>query len=154
MPGNYMTELLRAVPISPDDSNVYYGAGVGIYKSGPFGPVYGHGGWVPGYSSSLRYYPDHEVTVAFQINTDVGIVDDTTAVVSEMEERLAQIAISANNAIHTEGNSVAVCPTGESSVAKLANGSPNYSNEVCSNHSGTWHRSLGCMIAGLGSSCR
>ncbi len=117
MPGNYLAELLRAVPISPDDSNVYYGAGVGIYKSGSFGPVYGHGGWIPGYSSSLRYYPDHEVTVAFQINTDIGIVDDTTAVVSEMEERLAQIAISANHAVHTEGNTVAICPTGESSVA-------------------------------------
>lgn len=100
MPGDYLKELLRAVPISPDDPNVYYGAGVGIYRSGPFGPVYGHGGWIPGYSSSLRYYPDHGVTIAFQINTDVGIVDDTTTVVSEMEDRLAQIAISANNAMH------------------------------------------------------
>ncbi|MGB5986602.1 MAG: serine hydrolase domain-containing protein [Desulfobacterales bacterium] len=100
MPGDYLKELLRAVPISPDDTKVCYGAGVGIYRSGPFGPVYGHGGWIPGYSSSLRYYPDHGVTIAFQINTDVGIVDDTTAVVSEMEERLAQIAISAENAMH------------------------------------------------------
>jgi hypothetical protein len=29
------------------------------------------------YSSSLRYYPDHRVAIAFQINTDVGIVDRT-----------------------------------------------------------------------------
>lgn len=100
MPCNYLKELLRAVPVSSDDPNIYYGAGVGIYRSGPFGPVYGHGGWIPGYSSSLRHYPDHGVTIAFQINTDVGIVDNTTAVVSEMEERLAQIAISANNAMH------------------------------------------------------
>ena len=104
MPGNYLRELLRAVPTSPDDPNVYYGAGVGIYQSGPFGPVYGHGGWIPGYSSSLRHYPDHGVTIAFQINTDVGIVDDTTAVVSEMEERLAKIAISASNAMHASRN--------------------------------------------------
>jgi D-alanyl-D-alanine carboxypeptidase len=108
MPGDYLKELLRAVPISPDDPNVYYGAGVGIYRSGPFGPAYGHGGWVPGYSSSLRYYPDHGVTIAFQINTDIGIVDDAMPVVREMEARLAEIAISANNAMHTDGNSAAI----------------------------------------------
>lgn len=103
--GDYLTELLRAIPISPADPNVYYGAGVGIYRTGLFGPVYGHGGWIPGYSSSLRYYPNHGVTIAFQINTDIGIVDDTTSVVREMEARLAEIAISANHAMHTNGNS-------------------------------------------------
>ncbi len=97
MPGDYLVELLRSVPISPDTNDVQYGAGVGIYRSGAFGPVYGHGGWIPGYSSSLRYYPDHVVTIAFQINTDIGIVDDTTPVVREMEARLAQIAISASS---------------------------------------------------------
>lgn len=96
MPGDYLKELLQAVQISPDDPNVHYGLGVGIYRSSPFGPSRGHGGWIPGYSSSLRHYADHGVTVAFQINTDIGIVDDTTALVSEMEERLAQIAIAAN----------------------------------------------------------
>ena len=97
MPDDYLVELLRAVPISPDTPDVQYGAGVGIYRSGAFGPVYGHGGWIPGYSSSLRYYPDHGVTIAFQINTDIGIVDDTTPVVREMEARLAEIAISASS---------------------------------------------------------
>lgn len=96
---------LQAVPISPDDPNAHYGLGVGIYRSSPFGPRNGHGGWIPGYSSSLRHYADHGVTVAFQINTDIGIVDDTTTVVTEMEKRLAQIAIAANNSMHTDGNS-------------------------------------------------
>jgi D-alanyl-D-alanine carboxypeptidase len=102
MSGDYLPELLQAVPISPENPNVHYGAGVGIYRSGPFGPVFGHGGWIPGYSSSLRYYPDHGVSIAFQINTDIGIVDDTTPVVREMEERLAQIVISANKHLSTE----------------------------------------------------
>lgn len=97
MPGDYLVELLRAIPVSPDTTDAQYGAGVGIYRSGAFGPVYGHGGWIPGYSSSLRYYPDHGVTIAFQINTDIGIADDTTPVVQEMEARLAQIAISASS---------------------------------------------------------
>ncbi|MEA1989211.1 MAG: serine hydrolase domain-containing protein [Pseudomonadota bacterium] len=104
MPGDYLKELLRGVQVSPDNISIFYGAGVGIYRSGPFGPVYGHGGWIPGYSSSLRYYLDYGVTVAFQINTDVGIVDDSTTVISEMEERLAQVAISASNAMHSSRN--------------------------------------------------
>ena len=55
-----------------------YGAGVAIYADTPRGPVYGHGGWIPAYVSSLRHYAAHGVTVAFQINTDVGIADDTS----------------------------------------------------------------------------
>jgi D-alanyl-D-alanine carboxypeptidase len=94
MTGDYLTELLKGVPVSPDESDIYYGAGVGIYRSGPFGPVYGHGGWIPGYTSSLRHYPDQGVTIAFQINTDIGIVDDSTAVISEMEKKLAETVIS------------------------------------------------------------
>jgi len=93
MTGDYLTELLKGVPISPEDSDIYYGSGIAIYRSGPFGPVYGHGGWIPGYSSSLRHYPAYGVTIAFQINTDIGIVDDRTAVVSEMEKKLAEIVI-------------------------------------------------------------
>ncbi|MCW9014550.1 MAG: beta-lactamase family protein [Gammaproteobacteria bacterium] len=97
MPHPYLDELLNSVPISPDTAEIQYGAGIGIYRTGPFGPVYGHGGWVPGYSSSLRYYPDHGVAIAFQINTDIDIVDDTTNLVSEMEARLAEIIISATS---------------------------------------------------------
>ena len=95
MSGSYLDELLNSVPISPDTPDIQYGAGVGIYRTDPFGPVYGHGGWAPGYSSSLRYYPDHGIAIAFQINTDIGIVDDTTPVMREMEARLAEIVISA-----------------------------------------------------------
>jgi hypothetical protein len=28
---------------------------------------------ITGYSSSLRYYPEHRVAIAFQINSDIGI---------------------------------------------------------------------------------
>ncbi|MBW2631608.1 MAG: beta-lactamase family protein [Deltaproteobacteria bacterium] len=96
MSDSYLDELLNSVPISPDTPDIQYGAGVGIYRTGPFGPVYGHGGWIPGYSSSLRYYLNHGIAIAFQINTDIGIVDDTTPVMSEMEARLAEIVTSAN----------------------------------------------------------
>ena len=100
MSGAYLVELLRSIPINPDKTNIQYGAGIWIYRVGPFGPVYGHGGWIPGYSSSLHYYPDHGIAIAFQINTDIGIVDNTTPAVREMAERLAEIVISAKNSLH------------------------------------------------------
>jgi len=95
MAGPYLDEMLKSVRISPDTPDIQYGAGVGVYRTSPFGPVYGHGGWIPGYSSSLRYYPVHGVSIAFQINTDIGIADDSTPVMREMEAGLASIALPA-----------------------------------------------------------
>lgn len=91
MEGPYLDDLLSARPISAELLDVSYGAGVGIHKTGPIGPWYNHGGWIPGYSSSLRYYPEHRVAIAFQINTDIGIVDDSTALYEEMAARLEQV---------------------------------------------------------------
>ena len=76
--------------------DIQYGLGVAIYRTGHFGPVYGHGGWIPGYSSSLRYYPDHKVAISFQINTDIGVVDNKTNMIREIETRLADIVMSTN----------------------------------------------------------
>ena len=66
---------------------------VAIHRGGPLGPSYGHGGWIPGYCSSLRYYPELGLAVAFQINTDVGIADDSTDLVPALEAALADLAI-------------------------------------------------------------
>ena len=90
----YLDRLLDGVPVSPDAPGILYSAGVAIYSDTPRGPVYGHGGWIPGYVSSLRHYADHGVTVAFQINTDVGIVDDSTDLVPALEAALADLAIA------------------------------------------------------------
>lgn len=93
MDAPYVGDLLAAVPIDPRNPKVEYGLGVAIHRSGSYGAVYGHGGWIPGYSSSLRYYADHEVSIAFPINTDIGIVDDSTPIVRELERRLAQLVV-------------------------------------------------------------
>jgi len=66
--GSYLDYLLQSVPISDDDPGTRYGIAVAIHENGPLGPTYGHGGWIPGYSSSLRYYPNHGIAVAFQSN--------------------------------------------------------------------------------------
>lgn len=89
----YLDDLLDGVPIQPDVPNILYGSGVAIYTDTPNGPVYGHGGWVPGYVSSLRYYADHALSIAFQINTDVGVVDDSTDLVPALEAALAEVLI-------------------------------------------------------------
>jgi D-alanyl-D-alanine carboxypeptidase len=72
---------------------------VAVYSSGPFGPVYGHAGWIPGYVSSLRHYPEHGVTIAFQINTDKGIIDSDDDVLRIIEERLMQVFIGRKHEI-------------------------------------------------------
>jgi D-alanyl-D-alanine carboxypeptidase len=95
MDAPYLDRLLDGVPVSPDAPGIFYGAGVAIYADTPRGPVYGHGGWIPAYVSSLRHYADHGVTVAFQINTDAGIVDDSSDLVAALEAALADLAIGA-----------------------------------------------------------
>jgi len=91
----YLDRLLDGVPLSPDAPGILYGAGVAIYADTPRGPVYGHGGWIPAYVSSLRYYADHGLTIAFQINTDAGVIDDSTDLVPALEAALADLAIGA-----------------------------------------------------------
>ncbi len=91
----YLGDLLAAVPMDSHNPKGEYGLGVAIQGNGPLGAVYGHGGWIPGYSSSLRYYADHQVSIAFQINTDIGIVDGSTEVVLRLEQHLAKLAIDA-----------------------------------------------------------
>jgi D-alanyl-D-alanine carboxypeptidase len=97
MAGDYLTELLSAVPVDADLTDTTYGAGVAVYTSGPFGPVYGHAGWIPGYVSSLRHYPKYGITIAFQINTDIGIVDSDEDVLTTIENRLIQVFTEKNS---------------------------------------------------------
>lgn len=94
MARTYLDRLLEGVPVAPDAPGIQYGAGVAIYTGTPRGPVYGHGGWIPAYVSSLRHYPDHAVTVAFQINSDAGVVDDSSDLVPTLEAALADLAIN------------------------------------------------------------
>lgn len=90
MSGNYLPQLLNAVPIQTSHNNKEYGAGVTIRKTSNFGQIYGHAGWIPGYISSLRYYPKYKVTIAFQVNTDINIKQH----LSEIETRLANSILS------------------------------------------------------------
>lgn len=95
LPMPYLERLLDAVPVAADSPDTYYGAGVTIHAHTARGKVYGHGGWIPGYVSSLRHYPDYGLTVAFQVNTDGGTVNGSSDLVPAMEAALADLAIDA-----------------------------------------------------------
>ena len=79
---------------SENDPESLYGLGIAIRTRSAFGPVLGHRGWIPGYVSSLQYYPVHDTAIAFQINTDIGIVGVDRPVMLEIEERLARRLLS------------------------------------------------------------
>jgi D-alanyl-D-alanine carboxypeptidase len=68
----YLDEMLQGSETGAPGRS--YGLGVGINRDGAFGEARGHGGWIPGYVSSLRYYPAQDVAIAIQINTDVGML--------------------------------------------------------------------------------
>ena len=94
MPVDYLDEVLTAAQIDPDMPGTDYGAGIVIVQDGDFGPVYGHGGWIPGYVSSMRYYPEHRATIAFQINSDVAVMEGSPSVVDRMETELAAAVLT------------------------------------------------------------
>lgn len=93
METDYLDELLDGVQMNPNAPGIFYGSGVAIFAQTPNGPVYGHGGWIPGYVCSLRHYADHGLTIAFQINTDAGVVDDSTGLVLVVEAAIAELLI-------------------------------------------------------------
>jgi D-alanyl-D-alanine carboxypeptidase len=99
MADSCLKELMISVPVSDESDDIRYGAGVAIYRNGSFGTVLGHGGWIPGYCSSLRYYSDYGVAIAFQINTDIDIMDGPANVIQEMELCLADIVIAGTKKI-------------------------------------------------------
>lgn len=85
-----LNTILQPVPIGDDMPGTYYGLGVAISRSDPLSPVFGHGGWIPGYSSSLRHYAQSGITIAFHVNSE-RISHQS---LSEIELCLARVVIS------------------------------------------------------------
>ncbi len=96
MDHEYLADLLRSVPTNLHEPGHRYGAGVAIDASGKRGPVYGHAGWVPGYVSFVRYLPGDRVAIAFQTNTDVGLMDGQSGAVADIEARLTAVVTGGN----------------------------------------------------------
>jgi D-alanyl-D-alanine carboxypeptidase len=85
--------LLQTLPTSKNPEASRYGCGGGHTPSGPLGPTWGHGGWIPGYISSLRHYKQYGLTVAFQFNTDVVKAPEDEDWMLDAEIRLARVLL-------------------------------------------------------------
>lgn len=83
-------QTLNGVAASDSDVISLYGLGIAIRATSDWGPVYGHRGWIPGYVSSLQYYPGQDIAIAFQTNTDIDI---SRPAILEIEERLAALIL-------------------------------------------------------------
>jgi D-alanyl-D-alanine carboxypeptidase len=84
-------QAIDGVTASDDDALSLYGLGIAILQESNWGPRYGHRGWIPGYVSSLQYYPGYDTAIAFQANTDRGFIDAKEPVMRMFEERLAAV---------------------------------------------------------------
>jgi D-alanyl-D-alanine carboxypeptidase len=85
LPRGASTDLVeRHVPAS---NGRRYGLGVYLYDT-RLGEVWGHGGFFPGYRSTLRYLPDAGIAVCVQANRDFLI--DVDAIALEILERITE----------------------------------------------------------------
>lgn len=95
--GEVLTEagiglLFESVTVSQEEA-ICYGMGVSIHEKSPHGPAWGHSGWIPGYCSNVTYYPELGMAIAFQINSDKGIINSDRPVMENIKTRLAKAAI-------------------------------------------------------------
>ena len=67
------------------------GLGVFVERGSALGPVWGHSGWFPGYSTQMRYFPRHRIAVAVQINRGRGTAgrEYALAIAARVVEALA-----------------------------------------------------------------
>lgn len=88
-----------------DKGLAYYGLGVRVSAASNDMPAsYGHDGYIPGYRSSMRYYPQFDVAIALQMNTEDGIWEQEAggseapkghADPSAIRERLSAVVLTA-----------------------------------------------------------
>lgn len=60
-----------------------YGLGIGVIRMAD-AVAYRHGGFFPGYSSMLAYFPRYDFAIAMQINSDIADVEGHVAALAEL----------------------------------------------------------------------
>jgi D-alanyl-D-alanine carboxypeptidase len=60
--------MMKGIPANTGREH-QYGLGLQIRPSA-YGLSYGHGGWFPGYLTEVAYFPEKNITIAMQCNTD------------------------------------------------------------------------------------
>ncbi len=82
-------DMSNTVPAPALGSGVNYGLGVMIHGS-PLGTMYRHDGFMPGFLTTMAYFPDHDMAVAIQVNTDAE--QHLGMRLSDLATSLAQVA--------------------------------------------------------------
>jgi len=67
--GDYLDSMLDTVPADALGEGRHYGLGL-IRSETELGDLLGHDGFFPGYLTSMGYFPDLDIAVAIQMNTD------------------------------------------------------------------------------------
>ena len=62
-------EMRKGVPAATGKDHLY-GLGLQIRPGGSLGTSYGHSGWFPGYITDAAYFPEADLALAIQMNTD------------------------------------------------------------------------------------
>lgn len=93
-PKAMLDSALRGTPSGPDGR--YYGLGVSVSET-PQGPRYGHGGFFPGYSTTMAYFPRQRVAIAVQTNTTTsGVTNVSNRFVSDALQLVVQATGATN----------------------------------------------------------
>jgi D-alanyl-D-alanine carboxypeptidase len=61
-------QAVQGVPAPGLGADVRYGLGV-IIRPTPLGTSWGHSGYMPGYLTEMRYWPEHGIAVTYLVNT-------------------------------------------------------------------------------------
>jgi len=68
----YLNDAINGSPHRESGAVLRYGLGASVVQTS-YGEMHGHSGWIPGYRSAAFYFPDHDISYALQINTDIGL---------------------------------------------------------------------------------
>lgn len=94
----YLDEMLNSVvnpEKGPEDSGRIYGYGLGVsIAKTKYGTTYRHGGFFPGYNSILAYFPDREIAIAMQINSDSSKIEEHFGAIVEIIIEAIDLGVS------------------------------------------------------------
>lgn len=69
MSDEMLQEMRKKIPAATGPDHAY-GLGIQIRPSQKLGDSFGHSGWFPGYLTDAVYFPEHDLALAIQFNTD------------------------------------------------------------------------------------
>jgi D-alanyl-D-alanine carboxypeptidase len=93
IPKRLWPEMTHGVDAPDNGQGAKYGLGLHIDPT-PLGIAYGHGGFFPGYSTFVRYFPELQVSVALMINSSAE---------GAMNGRMELVLIDAASALRAAG---------------------------------------------------